>query len=256
MKILKYLGVTLLLVVSMGAIYVSFILSSGPANTLEQLKSFSTKQALDIDSTYNQPQFDSLVRQLAFKTAISKLSKEDSIQMAINMKDSTVSLFIKGVCIFNSKMSNLKKDKLLLNLPNDVYYRHFASPLEVSNLRTTIIKEPIVEIEAPKNEDEAAQNAYMPDTLIQYPAFLHLTLSNGIEVFFDQDSIDTDDEISSKVLFMKEHESIRNQKLKNSLFNGATYYYEPLINIELPIDDLRAIYRAVPRKIKVVLYLD
>jgi hypothetical protein len=256
MKILKYTGITVLSILTLVLIYVAIILSSGASNTLELLKTNLEKSTLEIDSSYNHPKFDSLVKQISYKSALAILAADDSIQIAINLKDSVVSLFINGVPILDSKMTNLKKDKLLQNLQNDLYYGLFAKPIDVVNIRTTIVKEPIVEVEAPKNEDEAAQNAYMPDTLIQFPAFLHLTLTNGIELFFDQDSVDTDDEKNSKALFMNEHKKKRKESLVNSLTKGSTYYYEPLIQIELPIDDLRAIYRAVPSKIKIVLYID
>ncbi len=102
---------------------------------------------------------------------MKKLSEKDSIQLIVNLRDSIIGLSIKGVIIHKTQINNYKVDPLLNKLPVLEYVKLFSEPLQVKSQYATIVKEPIVVRNAPKDTAEATLNAYEPDTLIQNPAF-------------------------------------------------------------------------------------
>ncbi|MBN2520241.1 MAG: hypothetical protein JXB17_07040 [Bacteroidales bacterium] len=220
-------------------------------NKLVQTDSFFIEQ---YDSIYDNPELVPLVREKAYKEALVKLADNDSINLIVNLYDSIVGITIKGVTIHQTKIEFIKVKPLLAKLPDIIYVKLFSQPLRIIKEYATIVKEPIVVRHAPKNEAEAALNAYMPDTLIQNPAFLQMKLDYNIDLIFMQDNNPV---FKDKwVCFIFKTKILAKNSLK-SLANFCCFkkqdYKLPII-IKIPVDDLRAIYRALPINAKVVLY--
>lgn len=206
------------------------------------------------DSIYNHPDIVPLIREKAYYEAFLKLSEKDSIQLAVNLHDSTVGISFKGLMLHTVKLKDVELDLLLKKLPNNIYTKLFSDPIKIISQNATIVKEPIVIRQAPKDTIEAALNAYQPDTLVQNPAFLHLQLENGIDIFFEQDVNLTKHDKWTKFKFKSKQNlsNIRNQIVR--FFGFKKLDYNPSIIIKMPVDDLRAIYRALPTNAYVVIY--
>ncbi len=241
-----------LLLVFFTTIALSPVHKSREFQELVQADSVFTEQ---FDSRYNHPDLDSLIRERAYKEALLKLAESDSIQLVVNLSDSTVGLHIKGVPIHQTRISEFSKDKFLEKLPLMQEIRLFSLPLPVLSQYATIVKEPVVVRHAPKDEEEAAENAWQPDTLVQKPAFAAFSAEYGIQIIFEQDRVESFRDRWKKFGF---YSHLRTRKaagaVKNFfLFSGQEY--QPVLTIQLPVDDLRAIYRALPDSTLIVLKL-
>jgi len=205
------------------------------------------------DSIYNHSEFTGLVKQRAYKEALLKASSNDSIQLAINLLDSTVCLYIKGVRIHTAQVKSFNIDHLFHSMTNLQLANVFSGPLNVTSEYATIVKEPIVVREAPKDTLEAASNTWKPDTLIQSPAFLILTSEYDLAIIFEQEANPSFYDNWAQIKF---YNKLWFNDISSSLLRFASFKrqnYRPTIKIKVPVDDLRTIYRALPQHANVIL---
>lgn len=251
-KILKSTGLIILL---------SFVIYVG-VSPLHKINEFNRLVRADslfveqFDSIYNHPDLKFFVKQRSYKQALLKLSEQDSIQLIVNLADSIVCLSIKGVIIHETQINNFKEDKVLKKLPNMEYVKLFSQALKIQSQWATIVKEPIVVRQAPKDTAEAALNAYQPDTLIQKPAFMKLELDHGIHIIFEQDVNPTFKHKFVRFAFITK---INVKNIYKEILHFIRFQkseYNPTIVIKMPADDLRAIYRAFPTNTYVVLKIN
>ncbi len=206
-----------------------------------------------IDSIYFHTDMKDLLKEKAYKDALLKLSESDSIQLVVNLSDSTVNLYIKGVMIHQTKVGELKRDKLFDKMPLQQEIEIFSKPLAIGSQSATIVKEPIVVRQAPKDTLEATLNAWKPDTLIQNPAFAVFFLDYNFKLIFEQDK--TVNSLDKRAKF-KFHLQLKVKKFLETLGNFMLFKkqeYQPTITIKMPVEELRAIYRALPENTFVVL---
>jgi hypothetical protein len=206
-------------------------------------------------SQYDASDLKENIHQLAKSEGLLKQSMSDSIQLVINLKDSVAILAIKGVTIHSAKFNSIEIDPIFEYLTNRQYLWLFGTPSEMQNLNTTIIKEPIVVREAPKDTLEAALNAATPDTLIQNPAYLYFTMRGDFRVNLEQ----------VEELTEEEEQFMQNSDQKNpssnvfqqliSFCKWETKQYTPTITVMLPKNEIRAIYRALPTRPTTVVIL-
>ncbi len=203
---------------------------------------------------FNDPGLAFLIHEKSYKEALLEISDNDSINLVINMIDSTICLTINGVTIHKTIPGSIKLDPMFENLPHPIYTWLFSKPLMIYEEQATIVKEPIVVRQAPKDPEEAAINAYEPDTLIQNPAFLRMKLDHGIHLVFEQDNNPEWNDKKTRFFFRMQHwlpHFIDNLK---SFFSFRKQNYTPSILIKMPVNDLREIYRALPTHARVVIY--
>ncbi len=238
--ILILLGITAVLVVYLG---------TAPLNTLRYYNESVISDSLFVeryDTLYDYQPVAPLVKEKIFKESLLKLSETDSIQLVVNLPDSAVSLYIKGVKIHQSKISFYQKDRLFgkLSVMEQVYM--FSHPIQVVSQYSTIIKEPVFMREAPKDTIEAALNAWLPDTVIQDPAFLIMSAENKIDLIFEQENNLTRMEKTAGTRF---NNRIKSRSFAHYLKTFITLKkadYRPRIYIKIPAEELRSIYRALP----------
>ena len=205
------------------------------------------------EPAYELSEVGALARKKAFLQAQLELAEDDSIHLIVNLRDSSIHLAIHGVIIHTSKLPSIEHDALLKSIPNKLYLGLFSDPVPIISIYSTIVKEPIVERQAPKDPVEAALNAYEPDTLIQNPAYIRLRLAHGINLVLEQHPNPTFAEQWARYKFRQE---IR-PKVGSRLQRMATLKgqeYTPTIRLKLSANDIRALYRALPTQPKVVLH--
>ncbi len=223
--------------------------------SLEHLVNSDSAFVAGFDTILNHQDITPVLKERVYKEALLHLSDNDSIQLVINLPDSTVCLYIKGVKIHESKALRIKRDALLNKASNLQYTWLFNEPIAIQTQYATIVKEPIVERQAPKDTIEAAANAYQPDTLVQKPAFLLMELEYGIRVILEQDRRVS---FEDKWEHFKFYYHIRNKDVMSGLdsfIKLQKHSFYPTLTIEIPIDELRAIYRALPTQSWVVIRL-
>ncbi|MBN1598039.1 MAG: hypothetical protein JW894_07075 [Bacteroidales bacterium] len=210
----------------------------------------------EFDSIWDHPDLSEMVKEKTFREALLKLSEKDSIQMTVNLSDSTVCLYIKGVKIHQARTNRFEEDKLFNQLTNKQYIKLFEQPLKINSQFATIVKEPVVVRHAPKDTLEAILNAWKPDTLFQNPAFVQFKLEYGIKLIFEQEYKAGFKNKWVRFWFYKRIQVSGSVKALGRFISLKKQEYSPTVKISIPVDDLRTIYRALPAEAFVVISLN
>lgn len=242
------------------ALLFAYLLSMAiaPLHTVENFEKLAESDSLFLENykdLYDQPELSSLVKDKVYKEALLKLAEYDSIQLVINLSDSTVNLSIKGVVIHRSRAGTVHADRIFQGMPLVQQLKLMSQPLAVHSQIASIVKEPVVVREAPKDTLEAALNAWQPDTLLQNPAFVLLTLDEGIHVILEQEDHPALKDRWTRFGFYSRLYSKRFLETTSDFLCLRKQDYHPAIAVSLPVDELRAIYRALPGRIYVVVKL-
>lgn len=227
----------------------------GPANALQKLEQEAKSRSAyaQMDTLSDVSELKEPFRERAYTATLKKWSKMDSIYLLVNLRDSAVSLFINGVTIHENKLPTFQLDPVFTSLSNRAYLTYFGQPISILRDTSTIVKEPIVVRQAPKDTIEAALNAYKPDTLYQNPAFWQIELAEGLDLIFVQDADRNAMDAQVRSEFMKALEQRESTSNLIRFFTFKSPYYRPKIIIPLPVGDLRAIYRALPEQESLLL---
>jgi hypothetical protein len=204
----------------------------------------------------DNPRYDSIQRHIALRKALLSLSKKDSMVLVVNLPDSSLNLFLNGVFIHNARIDEYTIDRFLKNLPLGLYLNQFSKPISIASSSATIVKEPIIEKEAPKTPDELIASLSTPDSLVYLPAYVKLTADNGINLFLEQTEDSIREERSIGNAFRSIHKSERRKEFINSLVGMSSYDYQPSLVVKVTKIELTSIYRALPQQTKVVLYYE
>lgn len=189
----------------------------------------------------------------ALKEAELIIAQKDTFALVVNLNDSTVSLMLKGVKIHSAKIYQYKKDRFFNGINPLVYAKLFSKPMRTQSEFSSIVKEPIIIKKAPKDTIEAITNAYMPDTLIQNPAYLNLEIEHGFKLYLIQNEFNTPEE---KAIERQMQQDIRKRKIADVFGNFIHWKhgsYTPNLVLYIRADELRSAYRAIPADVLVVL---
>jgi hypothetical protein len=238
-------------------IFVSVKLAQAPIKRINQWEAQLTEENAASGSpikVIKEARYDSIQRAIALRKALLSLTKKDSMVLVINLPDSSLNLFLNGVFIHNVKIEAYEIDPLLENLSLSLYLNQFSKPLSISSTNATIVKEPIIEKEAPKNPEELLAAVTTPDTVIFKPAYLKMSAQNGINFFIEQAEDSLKEDRAVRDAFKSVHQAQRRKAFINSLFGDDSYNYEPSLLLKVSKIELTAIYRALPKDTKVVVY--
>jgi hypothetical protein len=182
----------------------------------------------------------------AFLNSNLQLSKTDSISLLIDLNDSLAILTFRGVYLFKSKISIINTNKGLENLPLYVLDSLFSGPFLMEEEISTIEKFPIVVKEAPKDTLEARLTNSAPELPKKSDMFWFLTFSNSlsVEIYQQEDSL-----VGTRSAFRRyNREKVRWLRRKGlyALMNPGQKGYTYQLSIEIPREDARSIYRALP----------
>lgn len=201
------------------------------------------------DSTYI-----SLMKEKAFLQSKIAMAESDSIYLTLNLADSTANLEISGVEVHSAKISDFRISSILEKGNEYLIYSMLSVPLNIVRDYSTFRKEPLMIKMAPKDTSEYKPDI-IPDTTDYEPVNYILEMDNGIRIFVYQD-----DKVSAND---RRHHFIFDltDRLRNawsSLRSVAVLTvpeYHPFIKITLPKADAKIIYRAIPRKGQIAVYM-
>lgn len=195
------------------------------------------------------PRIFEIRKENAFLESRLALAKSDSVALIIDLRDSVVTLDLKGVSIHKAKIVDFTPSSVLKSLLPDAQLNLIGNPMKVVRQYSTIVKEPGVIKKAPKDTIEAAQQEVVKDSVDMGPSFYYFGLNNGIEI-----------------TFVHEHEKghsyfplFFNQKMKvfkattDSIKHFKLPEYIPEIRIELMQTDAKTIFRALPNNALVAI---
>jgi len=246
----------LFLLLGVLGLYFLVMAGSAPLRTLKKMNKQAVSDSLFFTKSANLASDSGLfaqARQKAYLNARINLAKNDSIGIIINLSDSLLHLSLKGVIIHTSHITELKTDPFLRALHPLAWLKTFSEPLVAEEEKTSIVKEPIVKKRAPKDTLEAMDMAFLPDTLVQNPAWFSMYFPQGLNLVLVQEQWVTRADKKVERAFQADIRRKRRSDAFHSAFHPGDPRYTPLILIKINIDDVRSIYRALPEKAPVVI---
>jgi hypothetical protein len=189
----------------------------------------------------------------AFLKSNIQLSKTDSISLLIDLKDSIAVLTFKGVSLFESKITKISFNKGLRELPMFLLDSLYSGPFQVEEEISSIEKFPIVVKKAPKDTLEANLINAAPVLPKQSDVFCFFSLGNSFVVEIGQHEEDLVGSQSSYRTYRKAKSKWLRKENINSLIAPENRGYIYSLSIEMPREDARSIYRALPIKPFVVV---
>jgi hypothetical protein len=237
-------------------IYYTVISSFGPSERMAMIiDEFGVAE--DVSEVkrkiYNDTVYLSLLKDKSYLQAKNMMAKTDSVYLAINLADSTAALEISGVTVHSAKISSYSISSILSRGDRYSIYKLFSQPLTIENSVSTIKKEPVMIKIAPKDTSEY-QPDVIPDTsLVEHVSFI-IGVSNGIKIYVYQEEHDKLAERGSTFMF---DITERLSSAWYSVRSAAMFRvpgYQPFIRIKIPREDVKILYRALPRNGQVAVY--
>jgi hypothetical protein len=207
------------------------------------------------EKSQSSPQVNSsLLTQLKEKAWLEsrlKMAAGDSIGLSIDLEQRRIQLELKGVVILSSKIRDCSISGFFQKMDGNVYFYTFGTPLTIQQYKSSIAKNPLKVVEAPKDTiaaQAAADAAAKKDSLADENVFWTVKLDRNFDL--DIQGIDSIAEAQNKYKFGKGFEFERNLKNIANSFQHIIQFrkptYTPEILISIPENEAKAILRALP----------
>ncbi|UCF64959.1 MAG: hypothetical protein JSW33_03760 [bacterium] len=205
-------------------------------------------------SAENQQQYNDLLIEKVYWENKLLLCKNDSISLSIDLVDSLILLEIQGVIVRTCKIERYELNwSLRYFREHPKFLSWLGTPFILQEDSASITKVPVKVIHAPKNPIDAAQllQKILPkdDPFVEF----ELEFNRNLRFHFQQnDTLDSPDHPENKIYYSDILSGNKFQTLASSVkeyFPSQMYQ----INIVLPRNDARAIYRALPSDARLAL---
>lgn len=214
------------------------------------------------EQAQGQPQINSsLLTQLKEKAWIEsrlKMAAGDSIGLSIDLEQHRIQLELKGVVILTSKIRDFSISGFFRKMDGNVYFNTFGTPLTIQQFKSSIAKNPLRVVEAPKDTiaaQAAADAAAKKDSLADENVFWTVKLDRDFDL--DIQGIDSISEAQNKYKLGKGFEFERDLRNIAKSFEHILKFtkpvYTPEILISIPENEAKAILRALPRNAMVTI---
>ena len=200
------------------------------------------------------PSLIGLMKQKAWVESRLKMADSDSIGLSINLQDHLIQLELKGVVVLSTRIRDYSTSGFFKQMEGNVYFSMFGTPLTIQQFESSIEKNPLTVIRAPKNAEEAEAAKTVKDT-IDHEVFWTVLLDRDFELNIQ--GIDSISDSQSGYKLGKGFEFKRDLKNIGKAFQQIIRFekpvYTPEILISIPENEARAILRALPRKASVTI---
>lgn len=237
-----------IIIILLSAGYAYFSLKA-PARKLAEWKNeLSTGDDSKVENkrVANDKELKALTHSKIFMQNQLEMAKSDSISLLINLRDSTVSIELKGVTLHAAKIESYLLPAFFSAIDINSLNKAFSSPLLISWQESNVAKMPLTIKKAPKSPDEVPENVALPDTALNIPVFVNMGVGTFFTISFK--SIFTGQEGYNKIMNRaKWNERIDHFKNNiGSMVKGKVPNYTPNVEIYMQSPDIVEIYRAIP----------
>lgn len=206
-------------------------------------------ERLHTDSAYM-----ALLKERSYLQARTSMAETDSVYMTLNLSDSTANLEISGVTVHSAKIRSYRVSGILGRTDDFAISSLLAQPMNIVGDLASIKKEPLMIKMAPKDTSEFKPDV-IPDTSDYEPVNYILEMDNGIRIFVYQ-TTDTLKSDRRQLFYFDLRDRLKTAwRYSKSVALFRVPEYHPFIKIRLPKADAKIIYRAVPRKGQVAVYV-
>jgi hypothetical protein len=240
-------------------VFYTILSAMAPGRKLAEIKSGiiglqQTSGSKPDEKYFSDSAFIKLSKEKAFLQARISMAETDSVYLTLNIPDSTAKLAISGVEVHSAKISGMKMSKILRSGNEYLISEFFSSPMNIVSDFASIKKEPLMIKMAPKDTSEFKPDI-IPDTSDYEPVNYILEMDNGVRLFVYQD-VDTIPGDKYQLFFFDLNDRLKNtwSSLKR-VVRFKVPEYHPYIKIRLPKADAKILYRAIPRKGQIAVYM-
>jgi hypothetical protein len=238
--------------------YYSVMTILSPRKKLAEMKSEyssrKTESTNGSDKFKTDAEYISLLKKKAFLQSRVTMAETDSIYLTLNFSDSTANVELSGVVVHAAKMSDFEISSILNNDNDIVMLSKLSKPFNIAGSISTIKKEPVMIKMAPKDTTEYKPDI-MPDTTKVEPVNYILQMSDGTRIYVYQKETEIKSDRMSYLKFDMKDRLQNTWEAIKSVAKMKVPEYHPYIKLRLPRKDAKVIYRAIPRKGQVGIYL-
>lgn len=253
MKTLKITALILGLIVIGALAFLLIAAMKAPKQFLQDFKE-QTVQINDDKVILTYP--DDLLEKKTTLDARLAMSEDDSIGLRINLKEKSLYLEIKGIVLHRTPILDQKASSFFKKLNAAEKYVLFHKPLIIQKDESTILKDRFEVVIAPKDTIEAGlRKEAVPDTVLREPVMYRLYFKNGIRVQITGLLPDSVAQFWPRFRFDYADRYKFLKQLTNSVLHNEPAPYQPTISIVVEAREAEAVYRALPKKGKVIFDL-
>lgn len=198
--------------------------------------------------------FNRANRKLAFYASKLAMSATDSAGMIISLPDSTISLEIKGVKVYESKIEQFYIDPILRSYGIHAYQKQFGKPIIISESRGNYEKEPIVHINAPEDTSAAKAIKHSPDTTITRKVDISFDMENQTSVRISGYTTRPRQNMAASAWQFLKYRLRMSGEVLRFTFNRTNFVYNPRIELVIKNKEALILYRALPQKARACIY--
>lgn len=198
------------------------------------------------------PGYIEMLREKAFLSAQVRMADQDSIGLIINIRDSVLQLLIKGVPVRSFSIGDYDVSTFFQRANQEAVYSMLSSPLTITRMQATFLKDPVQVKIAPKDTSEAKIDA-KPDTTDYEAVFFTLDTDRDIRFYFEQQEDTVGADRRARFFFDLKDRARNAGATMGEVVRFRTPPYAPYIKIWIPKAEAKIIYRAIPREGQIVL---
>lgn len=248
----------IILIVTAFLIYYAVMSIMAPGKKFKELENeirSGLNSTSQIDEKFiNDSLYLKLWREKAFLQSRILMAGTDSISLTLNLADSLAQLEIAGVVVKTTDIEGIRISKMLLRGNEFIITSLLSSPLNITNDRATIKKEPLMVKMAPKDTSEYKPDI-MPDTSAYEAVSYILETDKGIRIYVTQAEKAKKGYGKQLTWFDVKYRSRNFWEALKSAVQLKVPEYHPFIKIRLPRTDAKVIYRAIPAKGQITVYI-
>jgi len=185
-----------------------------------------------------------------------EMTKTDSISMSVSLKDSVVSLVIKGVAIYKAKIQSYQVSNAILKTDPFVLAHWLAKPFIIDTHYASIQKNPVLYKKAPKDTIEAMNQLELdPFKDDMDPVYISFNLNRNLVLVFEQAEPLEKGNLKKLKDYRNGRRSLVNKTIISHLLHFTPIEFVPEISIVIDKKAARVIYRALPVDATVALQL-
>ncbi len=244
----RYLISFWILVLVLAGVY-AFFSFNAPAKKLAQWRIENTPdQDPEIENKRiaNDQALKDLTHYKIFLQNRLQMAKSDSINLIVNLRDSIVSIELKGVTLHAAKIESYDLPAFFSAIDINTLNKVFSKPSQIVSQESNVDKKPLTVKKAPKSPDEVPSDVALPDTSLNIPVFVKLDI-DSLFTFTFKPVFSGQEHYKKTMRKAKWTERLRIMKNNwNSILIGKTPEYIPNVEIYLSSPDIVGIYRALP----------
>ncbi|HNW59181.1 MAG TPA: hypothetical protein PKI62_05870 [bacterium] len=202
-------------------------------------------------------QMASLRLEDTYTNLLLELAKKDSIMLVINLRDSLVNLMIKGVPVRKCPISSYAMSQAIPHVARrDSLHTWLFPPFQLLKETATIPKSPIRIMDAPKDTVEAEAMAGQEIPIENNDVHFTLQFNRNLSVRIEQEQPPSSTgERKKKFAFDMERIFAEARTTLKNLKSNKLPEHRLWIQLAVSREDAKAIYRAIPVKLQMALFL-